>query len=114
VNDDVIKLREALFAAEPFLTYMLSEGEAPRNNEPLRKALTMVRGVLDMDAPKQEPKRKSVGIDGLLDGRIIVSCLEEHEDGSATVKLELDKEAAEMLLHIGFSTLVREMSEKLK
>jgi len=111
VNDDAIKLREALFAAEPFLTYMLAEGEAPRNNKLLREALTMVRGALDMDPPKPEPKGKYYEAEDLLDDRIVVVGYKEHDDGSATVELDLGIDAAKLLLHIGFSALIKGMTE---
>ena len=113
MNDDVIKLREALYKAEPFLTYMVAEGEAPRNNTVLIEALNGVREALGMD-PHVPAKQKVYEANELLDSRIVVENFTEHEDGSATVKVGLTKDSAELLLHIGFSALIRDMSEKLK
>ena len=127
MNDDVIKLREALYKAEPFLTYMVAEGEAPRNNTVLIEALNKVREALDMKPHVPVNKTHELDIvsgtyygDGDVDlkigedNKILVSNYVENEDGSATVRLDLGKDAVETLLHIGFSALIRDMSEKLK
>ena len=114
MNDDVIKLREALYKAEPFLTYMVAEGEAPRNNTVLIDALNDVREALGMKPHVPAKKEKTYEADELLDKRIVVEAFEEHEDGSATVKIGMTKDSTELLLHIGFSTLIKDMSEKLK
>ena len=95
--DDVLKLREALYAAEPFLTYLLKEGEAPRNNEPLRKALSMVRGALDMPLPE-----RSVEIpDEWAGASIKLVHMEDNEDGSANVSFDLDEKAAKLIMQVG-------------
>lgn len=114
MNDDAIKLREALYKAEPFLTYMVAEGEAPRNNTILINALNEVRDALGMEPHVPAKETRKYEADELLDRRIVVEAFEEHEDGSATVKISLTKDSAELLLHIGFSTLLKDMSEKLK
>ncbi len=111
MNDDVIKLREALYKAEPFLTYMVAEGEAPRNNTVLIDALNGVREVLGMDPHVPAKHAREYKVDDLLDSRIVVEAFEEHEDGSATVKLGMTKDSAELLLHIGFSALIKGMTE---
>lgn len=100
--DDVLKLREALYAAEPFLTYLLKEGETPRNNEPLRKALSMVREALDMPPP-QKPVTLP---DHMTGGSIVLTHMKENEDGSADVSFEVDQTAAKLILQIGMTRLL--------
>lgn len=114
MTDDVIKLREAMYKAEPFLTYMVAEGEAPRNNTVLIDALNGVREALGMKPHVPAKQSKQYAVDDLLDRRIVVEELVEHEDGSATMKISMTKDSAELLLHIGFSTLLKDVADKLK
>ena len=114
MTDDVIKLREALYKAEPFLTYMVAEGEVQRNNTVLIDALNDVREALGMKPHVPAKQTKQYEVDDLLDRRIVVEELVEHEDGSATMKISMTKDSAEMLLHIGFSTLLKDVADKLK
>jgi hypothetical protein len=107
VIDDVLKLREALYAAEPFLTYLLKEGEMPRNNEPLRKALSMVREALDM-AP---PKKALAMPDDLISGEIKLTNLIENPDGSAQATFELDEKSAKLVVQIGLTHILKEAAK---
>lgn len=113
MNDDVIKLREALYAAEPFLTYLMTERDVPRNNSFLLDALNKVRGVLDMDPYKPRPSRE-YDATKLFDERIVISDYVENEDGSVSLKLDIGEDAAKALIHMGFSALLKDMSEKDK
>lgn len=106
--DDPIKLREALYAAEPFLHYLYQEGTAKRNNAPLERALSMVRGVLDMD-----PIKKPEPINPLADQVELVNFI-EHENGSVTANFEISDEAARILTRVGLMKLLLDAAEQMK
>ena len=113
MTDDVTKLREALRAAEPFLTYLMSERDMPRNNSFLMNALNKVRDALDMEQYKPKPARE-YDATKLFDERIVIMDYVEKDDGSVSMKLEIGDDAAKALLHIGFSALLKDMAEKNK
>jgi hypothetical protein len=42
---------------------------------------------------------------------IEVVSMEEHEDGSATLQVDMDEETKEYLINLGFETLIRKAME---
>ena len=42
---------------------------------------------------------------------IHINKITEHEDGSATVEVEMDEETKDLLINIGFETLIRKALE---
>ena len=42
---------------------------------------------------------------------INVVAIDEHEDGSATLKVDMDEETKDLLINIGFETLIRKALE---
>lgn len=115
MNDDVIKLREALYAAEPFLTFLLNERTMERNTTHLEKALSMVRGALDMpqfDLPKQPVPETPSLTTSFYEDRIKITEFIEHADGGVTATMEFDEQTARLILGIGMNQLIRELAEE--
>lgn len=113
MNSDPIKLREALYAAEPFLSYLLNEQTVERNTKPLEKALSMVREALDMP-PVKKPKR-SIDVDeGPMAGSIELTNLIEHENGSCTASFEVTDDAVKLLTRIGLMKVLNEAAKSHK
>ena len=42
---------------------------------------------------------------------IEVVSMEEHEDGSATLQVDMDEETKDLLINVGFETLIRKALE---
>ena len=40
-----------------------------------------------------------------------VVSMEEHEDGSATLQVDMDEETKDLLINVGFETLIRKALE---
>lgn len=106
MNDDVIKLREALHAAEPFLFFLLNERTQDYNNTHLEKALSMVRDALDMPPiPSKKP-----AADPLYDEIELVNFI-EHENGMTTATFDIGENASRILIRIGLTQLLRQAAE---
>ena len=112
MNEDPIKLREALFAAEPYLHFLLTERTVTRNNKPLEDALNKVRGALGMD-PINPPSSK-VDISKLENDKIELVAYKEHDDGSATCTFDLHGDTPKLLMRIGLSRILHEAAEMYK
>ena len=106
MNDDPIKLREALYAAEPFLTYLYKEATMERNNKPLEQALNKVRGALDMDPVKLSQSK--VDVSKLENDRIELVSFTENEDVSASATFDLHGDTPKLLMRIGLSKILHE------
>lgn len=107
MNDDPIKLRDALFAAEPFLTYLFKEATADRNSKHLEDALNKVRGALGM--PTVTKAKRSLEVDleaNTSDVRIELVRLTENEDGSAIATFDLNQDAVKLLTKVGLLKLL--------
>ena len=109
--EDPIKLREALYAAEPFLTYLFKESEVDRNNDRLREALIAVRTALGMERPR--PPRKKVEVDeGPMAGHIELVELIEHENGSCTATFDLTDDAVKLLTRVGLMSILNKAAKQ--
>lgn len=108
--EDPIKLREALYAAEPFLTYLLNEQTVERNTKPVEKALSLVREALDMP-PIPKPKRKVEVDEGPMAGHIELVSLIEHENGSCTASFEITDDAVQLLTRIGLMKVLNDAAK---
>lgn len=108
MNDDVIRLREALYEAEPFLTYLLTDRTVERNTKPLERALSMVREVLDMPQfvmPKALPPQAP-------EGEIELISLVEQGNGRVSASFDISDSAAKILLQIGLTHLLARAAEE--
>lgn len=111
MTEDPIKLREALYAAEPFLTYLLTEQTVERNTKPLEKALSMVRGALDMPPPPKAKRRVEVE-EGPMAGHIELVSLIEHENGSCTASFDITDDAVQLLTRIGLMKILNDAAKQ--
>lgn len=109
MNDDPIKLREALYAAEPFLTFLHTEATVDRNSKHLEDALNKVRGALGMPPVKRKPP--SVEVDDGKDGIHLVAYT-ENEDGSCDVSFKLTGEAPKLLMRIGLHKILSDAAKE--
>lgn len=109
MNDDPIKLREALYAAEPFLTFLWKEATVERNNKLLEQALNKVRGALDMDPVKKNPTPIEVDTG---DDQIKLVSYTENEDGSCNVSFELTGDAPRLLVRIGLLKILTDAAKE--
>lgn len=106
--DDPIKLREALYAAEPFLTFLHNEATAKRNNRHLDEALNKVRGALGMDPVKRKLPSVEVDTD---DDQIKLVSYTENEDGSCNVSFDLTGEAPKLLMRVGLLKILTDAAK---
>ena len=111
MTEDPIKLREALYAAEPFLSYLLTERTAERNTKPLEKALSMVRGALDMP-PLPKAKRRVEVDENPMAGHIELVSLVEHENGSCTASFDITDDAVKLLTRIGLMKVLNDAAKQ--
>lgn len=108
MNDDPIKLREALYAAEPFLTFLWKEATVERNNKRLEDALNKVRGTLDMDPVRKD--QPSVEVDTGKD-QIHLVVYTENRDGSCNVSFDLTGEGPKLLMRIGLLKILTDAAK---
>jgi hypothetical protein len=111
VIDDPIKLRQALYEAEPFLTYLFKESQVERNNKRLLEALVSVRAALGMEKPTPTPKRVEVD-EGPMGGHIELVSLIEHENGSCTASFEVNGGAAQLLTRVGLMKILNDAAKQ--
>lgn len=109
MNDDPIKLREALYAAEPFLTFLHKEATVERNNKHLEEALNKVRGALGMPPVKRGPI--SVEIDTSKDQILLVSYT-DNDDGSCNAVFDLSGEAPKLLMRVGLLKILTDAAKE--
>ena len=109
MNDDPIKLREALYAAEPFLTFLHKEATVERNNKHLEDALNKVRGALGMSLVKRKPL--SVEVD-TGDDQIHLVSYTENEDGSCKASFDLTGDAPKLLIRIGLHKVLTDAAKE--
>lgn len=107
--DDPIKLREALYAAEPFLTFLHKEATVERNNRHLEDALNKVRGALGMPPVKRGPISVEVGDDK---NEIHLVAYTENEDGSCNVSFDLTGDAPKLLIRIGLLKILTDAAKE--
>jgi len=109
MNDDPIKLREALYAAEPFLTFLHTEATVDRNSKHLEDALNKVRGALGMPLVKRGPISVEIGDDK---DEIHLVAYTENEDGSCNASFDLTGNAPKLLMRVGLLKLLTDAAKE--